>query len=126
MAKKLALKQLPWNRGAIDSHQGTLLARAALVDFVGHQFFARSGLAQNEHRSFRGGYHVNLTNNLPQTGTLADQVAEGFGFDHCLLQVSVLEFQLGFEMLDLIKGTRIGNRRSNVVRKNPPPRRLRC
>ena len=90
MAKKLALEQLPWNRRAIDSHQGAVFASAAAVDFVGDQFFARSGLTQNEHRSLRWGYQVNLADDVPQCRALPDQIAEGFGLHHRLLQVGVL------------------------------------
>src|SRR5208283_5539053 len=122
MAKELAFEQLPWNGGAIDSHQGALLARAAAVDLVGYQFFARSGLTQNEHRSFGGGHHVNLTANVPQGRTLADQIAEGLGLHHRLLQVSILEFQLRSEALDFLKGARIGDGRPYVISKNLSPR----
>ena len=121
MAKELALEQLPWNGCAIDSHQGALFASAAAVDFVGYQFFARSGLAQNEHRSFCGGDQVNLADDVPQGSALPDQIAEGLGLHHVLLQISILEFQLRFEPLNFLEGTRVGDGRSYVISENIAP-----
>jgi hypothetical protein len=94
MAEEFALEQLPRNGRAIDSNQRAIFASAAAVDFVGHQFFARSGLAQNEHGSFRGSDDINLADDVFQRRTLPDQIAEGLGFHHGLLQVNILEFRL--------------------------------
>jgi hypothetical protein len=66
------------------------------VDFVGDQFFARTRLTEDEHRSLRRSDHVNLAANLPQGRASADQVTKGLRLDDSLLQVSVLQFQLGF------------------------------
>src|SRR5208283_812181 len=104
MAKEFAFEQLPWNGSAIDSNQRASIASAALVDFVGDQFFAGSGLAQDEHRSLGGSYQVNLADNVPQGRALPDQVSEGLGLHHGLLQISILDFQLPFEPLDFLKG----------------------
>src|SRR4030095_3493257 len=123
MAEKHAFDQLACNGGAVDSHQGGVFASAATVDFMGDQFFTGSGLSQNEHRSLRGGDHVNLPDDLPQGRALADQVAEGLRFHHGLLQVSVLKFQLSFEMLDFVKGARVGNGGTYMIREDTTPGR---
>jgi hypothetical protein len=68
------------------------------VYFAGHQFFARSGLAQNEHRSFRWGHHINLAANVAQGRALPDQVTKGRVLHHRLLLTRIPQFQAGIEL----------------------------
>src|SRR5208282_4110172 len=121
MAKEFAFEQLPWNGSAIDSNQRASIASAALGDFVGDQFFAGSVVAQDEHRSLGGSYQVTLADNVPQGRALPDQVSEGLGLHHGLLQISILDFQLPFEPLDFLKGARVGDGRSYVISQNTAP-----
>ena len=50
---------------------------------------------------------------------MADQVAEGFGLYHRLLQVRIMQFQLAFEALDFLKGAGVGNGRADMIREDP-------
>src|SRR5689334_10256253 len=109
MAEELALEKLPRNRGAIDSDQRAILAGAALVEFVRDQFFARSRLTENKHRSLRGRDQIDLAHYVFECRTLADQIAKGLGLHHRLLQVRILQLQLRLKMLDFLKGARVGD-----------------
>ena len=53
---------------------------------------------------------------------MADQIAEGLRFYDLLLQVSVLKLQLRFEMLDFLKGPRVGDGCSDMVREDSATR----
>src|SRR5690349_1830899 len=121
MAEELALEKLPRNRGAIDSDQWAIPADTALVDFVGDQFLARSRLTENKHRSLRGRDQVNLVHDVFECGTLADQIAKGLGLDHGFLQITILKLQLRLQTLDFLKGTRVGDCGSNMIREYPCP-----
>src|SRR3974377_1502334 len=103
VTEQLALKELPWDRGTIDPHQWPLVSRAAPVDFVRDQFLACPGLSQDEHGRFGRRHQVNLADELPQGSALAYQFAESLGLDDFLLQISILEFQLCLQPLNLFK-----------------------
>src|SRR4029077_14989714 len=104
-------------------NQRAILAAAALMDFVGDQFLAGSRLTENEHRSLRRRDQVNLTDDVFEYRTLADQIAKGLGLHHRLLQVRILQLQLRLEMLDFLKSARVGDGSSNMIREDPSPRR---
>ena len=50
MAEKLAFHELGGNGPAVDRHEGTVAARAGLVDELRHQFLAGAGFAGYVHR----------------------------------------------------------------------------
>ena len=89
---------------------------------MGYQFFPCSRFTENEHGSLRGGYQVNLADDVPQGRALADQVTEGLGLHHRFLQVSILKFQLSFEALNFLKGARIGDGGPKVISEHMAPR----
>src|SRR5439155_22799747 len=76
MAEELAFIKLLRNRGAVDADQRPLAALAALVDFAGHEFLARAGLAENQHAGVGGRDEFNLPRNGVQSGALPDEAAE--------------------------------------------------
>src|SRR5208282_3532507 len=62
-----------------------------------------------------------MTDDLPQDRALADQIAEGLRLHHRLLQIHVVQFELSFEMLDFLKGARIGDGGPDVISEDPRP-----
>src|SRR5437879_8318694 len=100
---------------SIDSHKRLVFALAAVVDFSRDQLFAGARLTRNEHRSLRWRDQVNLLDDLAQGGALADELAEGLGLHHFLLQIGVMHFELRFEPLDFLEGTCVGNGGTYVV-----------
>src|ERR1035437_1277333 len=122
VTEELAFEQFPWNRSAVDPHEGTVFAAAAAMNLARYQIFAGPGFAEDEDRGFGGRDQVDLADDLPQGGALADEVAEGFGFHHLLLQVGILQFELGFEPLDVLEGARVGDGGPNMVREDSAPR----
>ena len=107
--------------GAIDSNHSSRFTSAPAMNLVGDQFLSRSGFTQNENRSFRRRDEVDLPDDLSEGGALTDKIAEGFRFHHLLVQVSVLEFELCLEPLDLLKGPRVGDGGADVVGEDPAP-----
>jgi hypothetical protein len=71
-------------------NQGAVFTGATAVDFAGHQFLARSGFTENEHRRFRRSDNFNLARDPPQSGAMADQVTKGLGVSHPLRRVNIL------------------------------------
>ena len=82
------------------------------MDFARDQLFASAGFALNKHGSVRRRDEINLTDELAQRAALTNQIAERPGFEHLLLQVCVVLFELCFQTLDFFKRTRIQPRRA--------------
>ncbi len=122
MTKEFAFEEFARNGSAIDSNQRSVFAPAAAVNLVGHQFLARSGFAEDEHRSFGGRDQINLADDVPERGALADKVTEGLRLDDGFLQIRVLKFELRFEPLDFLEGARVGNGGTHVVTEELAPR----
>jgi hypothetical protein len=62
-----------------------------------------------------------LADDLFQRRALADEIAEGFGFDDGFLQVTVLKFELFFEAANFVERARIRDGRSDVIREDLAP-----
>jgi len=59
---------------------------------------------------------------VPQWCALADEVAKRLGFYCFLLQVGVPLFELRLELLNLLKGPRVGDGGADVVTEELAPR----
>src|SRR5262245_9957002 len=76
MAEQLALQETERDRGAIELDEGSLPATAQIVDGAGHELFAGSCLAQDQHARIRGGYHGHQVQSGLQGGTVANDGPE--------------------------------------------------
>src|SRR5882672_7198147 len=121
VAEEFAFKKLFGNGSAIDSHKRLVFALAAVVDFSRDQLFAGARLTRNKHRSLRWRDQINLLDDLSQGGALADELAEGLGLHHFLLQIGVMNFELRFEPLDFLEGACVGNGGTHVVTEELAP-----
>ena len=63
MAEQLAFEERLGNRPAVHSHERTARPRARLVNGAGHQFLARAGLTEKQHREVRMGDAHDVGNN---------------------------------------------------------------
>ena len=95
----------------VDADQRPLAALAALVDFAGHEFLARAGLAENQHAGVGGRDEFNLPRNGVQSGALPDEAAERAGFQHFFSKIRVFEFELAraFEFRDVQTGADVAD-----------------
>src|SRR6266403_5795234 len=121
VSEEFAFKKLSWNGSAIDPDKRLVFALAAVVDFSRDQLFAGARLTRNEHRSLRWRDQINLLDDLAQGGALADELAEGLGLHHFLLQIGVMHFELRFEPLDFLEGACVGNGGTYVVTEDLAP-----
>ena len=91
------------------------------MDFVGDEFLAGAGFAEDEHGGVGGRDQINLADDLPEGRALADEIAEGFGFDNFFLKIGVLLFELRFQALDFLEGARVGDGAGDVIGKDASP-----
>ena len=77
VSEQLAFQQRLGERGAVDGDEGFGGARAEAVQGAGHQFLARAGLAQDEHRSILWSHAGNQPEHLVDRDALAGNA--GFG-----------------------------------------------
>ncbi len=75
MAEEFAFHQLGRDRAAVDRHERTGSAGAALMDEAGDDFLAGAGFAKDEHRRLGAGKFFGLGAELDEGRRGADQLA---------------------------------------------------
>ena len=87
VAEQLRLHQRLGHRGAVDRHEGPLAPGALVVNRLGEELLARSGLAEHQHRAVAVGDHRQQLEDLLHPGALADDVLEAILAVELALQV---------------------------------------
>ena len=121
VAEEFAFVQFGGDGGAIDADERFLRPATAAMDFVGDQFLAGAGFAEDQDGGVGGGDEVDLTDDLLEGGALADEVAEGLGLDDFFLEVGVLLFEGGFEFADFLEGPGVGDGAAGIIREDAAP-----
>ena len=104
VAKHLALEQSRRNRSAIHFNQGTLSARAQIVDRPCDQFLAGSCFAINQNSRISSGDCLHFLQNALENRAAANDFFKIVSRTNFFLEVELFFFQLVFERIDLAKG----------------------
>ena len=76
MSEKFALKQVCRNGAAIDDDKGPLESVGLPVEFLGDEFFSRSGLSLDQDGDIGGGHSPHGVEHLSHGTAVSDDVAE--------------------------------------------------
>ncbi|HSE20930.1 MAG TPA: hypothetical protein VLB68_04710, partial [Pyrinomonadaceae bacterium] len=76
MPEQFALEQSGRNGRAIELHEGAIFATTMIVNRTRDQFLSRSSLAEQQHRGITGRDCLDQLQDLPQCGTVADDLIE--------------------------------------------------
>src|SRR5262249_5763255 len=102
VAEELAFEESCRNGRAVDLHEGTLAALAALVDGACHELLARAGLAEDEYRRVGGRDHLDLLERVAERAARADDFLEVAIGANLALEVEPLLGELVLQLGDLL------------------------
>ena len=121
MTEELALEELVWDRSAVHAHHRTIRAWASLVNRRRDELLARAGLSVHEDAGFGGSHHLDLSFDLEQRGTLADEPHVRSGDVELTPQIVAFHFELVAQILDLLEGPGVDQRDGRLVRQRTQP-----
>ena len=104
MTEQLAFQKPRRDRGTVHLYQGTLAARAEMMNRAGDQFFSRAGFTLNQYRRIGRRDGLELIENFFQRRTVADNLFEVVFAADLILQIELLLAQFVGPFDDLAKG----------------------
>ena len=104
VAEEFGFEKTGRNGGAIHFDEGTLFARAEIVDGAGDDFLAGAGFAEDENGAAGGSDELDLGHDATDRGAVADNFFEVVGAANLFFEVELFFGEFCFQRVDVFEG----------------------